>query len=142
MQITLKVFQEEDLLDENASYSLGWIEIVDKAKEISFFKDKLCMIFLTTSGLIDDIQRLESKKVREVRWVGEDHGSVFILSVNNTDLCIKDDNAKIFLNLQNFKSSLFEGVNSFLEYCSVINSEIQKESAFIDLKVSLQELKT
>jgi hypothetical protein len=142
MEINFKLFRQEDLLEGNASYSLGWIEILDGAKEINLFKDNFCMVFITGSCLADYIQHLAEKKVKKIRWVGEDHGGTFILSVENSELCIQDEDSKILLDFQRFQSSLIEGINSFLEYCLQVNPNINEESAFIDLQASFQALRS
>jgi hypothetical protein len=141
MEINFKLFRQEDLLENNASYSLGWIEILDGAKEINLFKGNLCMIFTTVSCLADYIQDLAEKKVSRTRWVGEDNGSIFVLSIENGELCIQDEDSKILLNFQKFKLSLIEGIDSFLKYCSKVNRNIHRESAFMDLQTSFQALK-
>ena len=140
MKINLKVDKEEDLLEENASYSLGWIEIVDRAKEISLFKDNLCMVFLTTGFLIEHIKQLETKKAIKLEWVGEDYGAVFNLSIINRRLCIEDTSFSIYLNYQDFKTALIESIRDFLKHCLVLNPNIQYESAFIDLQTAVREL--
>ncbi|MBD2501665.1 hypothetical protein [Anabaena azotica] len=121
MIINIKLDNEENLIGDNASYSLGWIEIVDRAKEIYFFKDKLCMIFITITFLLEHIKTLETQKHLKLEWVGEDYGAVFNLSINSNQLCIEDKNISIFLNFQEFKMAVLESVRQFLKYCLEIN---------------------
>ncbi len=140
MIINIKVHDEEDLVEEDASYSLGWIEIVDRAKEISFFKDKLCMIFITTTFLMEHIKELEKQKNLKLEWVGEDYGAFFNLSINKNQLRLEDKNFSVYVDFQEFKIALLDSVRQFMKHCLEINPNIENESAFIDLQTVAQKL--
>ena len=59
-----KIFfsRQEDLLEEDASLSLGWLSITENGVEVSFFKKRLCMIFLTLGSLLEIISKVKPKK--------------------------------------------------------------------------------
>ena len=137
--ITFKVHmkQQEDLLEEDASLSLGWFELSMKGANVEFFRDGYCLVFLTLDSLIEQLNALEDNKNSEKRWVGEDHGTVIKLSRDKIMLSMATPEGKIFLPFDQFRDAVVQESKVFVDSCLKANSSIKDESAFQDLFCSL-----
>ncbi len=139
--ITFKVHmkQQEDLLEEDASLSLGWFELSMKGANVEFFRDGYCLVFLTLDSLIEHLYALEGKKNSEKRWVGEDHGTVVKLSREKVMLSMATPEGKIFLPFDQFKDAVVQESKDFVNSCLKANPSIKDESAFQDLFHSVEK---
>lgn len=133
MSIVIHIDNENDLYEEDASLCSGWFSYKEKGIEVSFFKEGLCMIFLTLTSLLENLKEIDSGK-QIVRWVGEDNGAVVSIFFRDDSLQFSVNNLFITCPYKEFKSKLLTVINVFLTDCSDKNKTINNESAFRDLK--------
>jgi hypothetical protein len=135
----IHVKQQEDLLEEDASLSLGWFELSMKGANIELFRDGYCLVFITLDSLIEQLNALEGKKNSEKRWVGEDHGTVIKLSRDKIMLSMATSEGKICLPFEQFKDAVLQESKNFVDSCIKANPSINTESAFQDLLHSVEK---
>jgi len=99
---------------EYFEYSLGWFEFETKEMRINFFKDDLCMVFLTLDKFIEHIFYLEKNTSEKVLWIGEDNGKTFTMSIKNNKICISDNSFKVSFNKKKFKKAISKGLAKFI----------------------------
>lgn len=87
-------------------YSLGWFEIKHREMRVSFFKENLCMVFLSLETLYRHISDLENNQLKKTNWIGEDNGLSFILSIKKKNLIFENDKFLFRVNKKKFKKAL------------------------------------
>jgi hypothetical protein len=133
MEFNIHFENEGDLLSDDASLSIGWISVDYGEIQLSLFKKRGCLIFLTLCTLLENMEAISHKK--KIDWVGEDNGSSIRLSLSDSNLCIGSKEVRTLVPLEEFKMALKIAVDVFLEKCISSNTDIQGESAFQDLKM-------
>ncbi|MCL1624349.1 hypothetical protein M2R47_08895 [Moraxella sp. Tifton1] len=76
------VFSNEHPAQDDNLFRLGYLKVTEGSKEIYFFKDKICMIFLT----LDSLAEFLFSKSKHCRWVGEDSGMVYSIKKHKDNL--------------------------------------------------------
>lgn len=140
MQFIIKIQEELQLYEEDASLSLGWFEIIEKDFSILLFEKRHCMVFITLTSFIEAIEVLSGKAKGETRLVGEDNGKVFKLVKTGNDIELVGKRLSLKLNFSSFKSSILDTLSNFLIHCETVNKGIVQESAYIDLQSSYKQL--
>lgn len=136
VSIVLKWLSPQQLIQEDASLSLGWIEIETDSYSIPLFEERLCMLFLT---LCDLMEFLSSNKL-DFDWVSVDGGDIYSLLKIKDLLVIRNESIKFEVDYGAFLKALIDTSNNTIEHILKINPSINKESAFIDFKNCLKDL--
>ena len=139
MKLEIFVFRDEDLIEEDASLSLGWFSFKEKGMEISFFKEGLCMVFLTLTSLLEIMQKVEMKKGEALKWVGEDNGAIAQIYLKDKNLWMSMGDSYFVHPFTVFKKAVLSSINNFLIDCMTKNKSIVNESAFKDLELTYKE---
>jgi hypothetical protein len=125
--------EQQDLLEEDASLSLGWFEVSTKGFNGHFFRDGYCMVFLTLGTLLDQMNKFtEASKGKEL-WIGEDHGAVVEMARKKDVLELTTSEITMQVPFDEFKEAIVKETNDFIDQCENINPSILSESAFNDL---------
>jgi len=139
MKVDIYVFRQEDLLEEDASLSLGWLSFKDKGVEISLFREGMCMIFITLTSLLEAIKKLEDKGEKKIKWVGEDNGAVIQFFLEKDNLWMSIGDFSFILRFKDFKKEIVDAIYKFKNDCVSKNESIAKESAFKDLDLIIKK---
>nr|WP_181718209.1 hypothetical protein [Psychrobacter sp.]QJS05088.1 hypothetical protein [Psychrobacter sp.] len=134
--IKLNWLFSEQLLQEDASLSLGWIEIKTQNKDFLLFEKKLCMLFLTLSDLLEFL----SNDNRNFNWVGVDGSDIYSLTKYREILIIQKEGEKFILDYTSFRESIIKTSTNLINYLLKNNLRVKEESAFIDLSNCLENL--
>ena len=134
--IKLNWLFSEQLLQEDASLSLGWIEIKTQNKDFLLFEKNLCMLFLTLSDLLEFL----SNNNRSFNWVGVDGSDIYSLTKYREILIIQKEGEKLILDYTSFRESIIKTSTNLINYLLKNNSRVKEESAFIDLSNCLENL--
>ena len=137
MQLTIHFVTDSDQYSADASLSIGWITLSAKDVEISFFRERGCMIFLNLTTLLEIVKDLNPGRVSE--WIGEDNGSIVRISLVKNELCFESGLVRLFVPLGEFKRTVKHDLTNFLKKCVSINRDIERESAFIDLVTTVDK---
>ena len=127
---------DQDLLEKDASLALGWLEFVFNQLTVCFFKQRLCMTFLTVTSLIDFLT--EGATNKEFRWVGEDGGDVYFLTRRASLLTVNHGQAELTVEYELFKYAVYEACKDIEEHAQQLNPSIKSESAFIDFSNAMR----
>lgn len=126
----------EQLVEEDASLSLGWIEIQTENYNYSLFEQKLCILIIT---LCDLLEFLSSNKVN-YDWIGVDGGDIYLLTKKKSVLVIQKEDITFQIDYDAFVNAIIDTTNSTIQHLSQVNSAVKGESAFIDLLNCLESL--
>lgn len=133
IEFKIHLKRHEDLLEEDASLSLGWFEIIVKGFSGHLFRDRYCMVFLSLGTLIEHLATLSEAPGRKERWVGEDHGTFAEMVHKKGILRLTVSEATIEIPFDQFQKTVLEEAKSFIVKCKTTNPSIRDESAFEDL---------
>jgi len=139
MKVDIFIHNENDIYEVDASISLGWFEITSEETVIYFFKQRLCMVFLTLNRLMEYL-RNAAQRNKDFQWVGEDNGYFYRLNLKKDRLEISFEEFVINVDFEKFKRAIIKSVDSFLEITRSKNVSIINESAYIDLQESFRML--
>ena len=130
IEFKIQIQQPKNLLEEDASFSLGWFEFSVKGFTGCFFRDKYCMVLLTLGNLIEHLDALRRAQKAQERWVGEDHGATIQMTREKDvlELCVAE--VVIHVPYQPFKTAVLNTAKTFMDECINLNPSIQQESAF------------
>ncbi len=132
--------RQQDLLEEDASLSLGWFELSVKGFTGCFFREGYCMIFLTLEALIGHLNNLSATQKGKERWVGEDHGAVIEMIRRQDVLELAISETVVHVPFSQFKEAVLKMAKDFAEQCLKTNPSIENESAFEDLVDSVRPI--
>jgi len=124
---------QQDLLEEDASISLGWFEVATKGLNGHLFRNGYCMVFLTLGTLLEHMNNLDKASNSKVEWIGEDHGTIVEIVRKNDMLKLTTSEIIIQVPFNEFKDAIVKETKDFINQCERINPSIISESAFDDL---------
>ena len=133
IEFTVHLKRQQDLLEEDASFSLGWFEASVEGFTGCFFREGYCMVFLTLGTLVEHLNELSKTSEGKARWVGEDHGAVVEMIRKKDVLELTVPEVTVRISFSQFREAVLKKAKDFVKQCLKINSSIQNESAFEDL---------
>lgn len=125
--------EQQDLLEEDASLSLGWFEVSTKGSNVHLFRNGYCMVFLTLATLLDHMNKMAKASNSKEEWIGEDHGTVVKMARKEDMLELLTSEIIIQLPFNEFRNAIVKETKDFINKCENINPSILNESAFDDL---------
>jgi len=128
--------REQDLLEKDASVTLGWMEFFFDGLTISVFKEKQCMVVLTVTTLLE---YLSQQSAHKFDWVGEDGGDTLTLKKKNNTLTISNKVVTVEVGFSEFKALVVGASKKLLERLKRDNPMVSLESAFIDFESALRK---
>jgi hypothetical protein len=132
------LFQRDaDLLENDATLSLGWFELRSGEMTLSLFNRRLCMVFISLTDLLHWLHSKDLATGGVFNWVGCDNGAAFSLRFSKDLLEIACSSFRCLVDFQQFKMAVSAGAISLLEGSRERNPQIVAESAYVDLKAAV-----
>jgi len=122
------------LLEEDASLSSGYILVDDNqnlSNSITLFKKRECIVFIALAELLECLLILDAAK--KAKWVVTDSGEIVELFLKENEITLKYDDEYRSYDYKEFKGVVKNGVLDLLARTKSVNSNILKESPYVDL---------
>lgn len=133
MELELKFLDVNELrASDEASYSLGWIEIKSRAFEVAFFKDKYCMVIITYTQLIGHLTNMKETPC-EFDWSGIGYGASISVRAEQNKIFFSNKEFIFTADLNSFIKTIQKCSDEFINSMIKENSLIQNDNGFQDL---------
>ncbi len=135
LQVIFHWKSAQDLLEKDASLSLGWLEIISTEQRIMLFSEKLCMLLPTVEGMIRFL--VNAKKGHGIfQWVGEDGADIYPVEIRKQTIKI---NGVVF-DLIAFKKALCQACDALNNYLQNHNPHARSEGFYLDYEQIFNKL--
>lgn len=128
---------ENDFEGEYSSLSYGHFELKTNELSVSFFEDKSCMIYLTLANLADFLKSKKEKNQWFYNWIGEGNGRAVSIRRKGKNILFFEKKESTF-DFTDFEKAVFISAKDLIKTSIHLNPKITLESAFQNLKQSLE----
>jgi hypothetical protein len=123
METTISLLDEQDMHSEDAYLALGYLTFQSKGVNISFFSDRYCMVFLTSTSLLAQCCELLSGKLKRFELVADGYGACLQLEKIKDSILISNADISVTVKASMFFSSLFTGFGAIVQ--NLKSTEVQ-----------------
>ena len=116
IKIIIPELEKNTTNPEDFQYSLGYLVLKTKETEISFFGNKYCMIFLSISELLQIIEEISVNKNSKIKWVGQDSGYSFIVSIAGKKIIFEGNDYILKFKLKKFQKKLNKSIRKYQDF--------------------------